>query len=252
VRTTQGSNPRRADQGPEAGLLLTRLPACALPSSGRRRPNPNLTLTSPWTALSEHYGFDGYLINLEAPVRGGVSRDCAHPNPNPHPHPKPHPHPHPHPHPNPNPKPNQVRGGVSRLRELLELLTLCLKQRVGPQACAICYMLHATCYMLLRMCMHMHMHTHTHMHMHMHMHMHNGTCICTCDMRYSRVCRPSGALPTVRLARRPRQRALPERAHALQRLPLRRMRRALHELLVGWRGARVLRFARRASGAGRA
>ena len=50
-------------------------------------------------ALCEHHGFDGYLINLEAPVR----------------------------------------GGVARLRELLELLTLCLKQRVGPQALCLLY-----------------------------------------------------------------------------------------------------------------
>ena len=55
-------------------------------------------------ALCEHHGFDGWLVNLEAPLR--------HPS---------------------------GAAGVARLRELLELLTICLKPRVGEQALCLLY-----------------------------------------------------------------------------------------------------------------
>ena len=53
-------------------------------------------------ALCEHYGFDGWLLNFEAPLHGGA-------------------------------------GQVAALVDLLATLTICLKQRVGEQALVLCY-----------------------------------------------------------------------------------------------------------------
>ena len=53
-------------------------------------------------ALCEHFGFDGWLINLEAPIAGGAA-------------------------------------GMDAVHELLAVLTICLKQRVGEQALVLFY-----------------------------------------------------------------------------------------------------------------